>query len=353
MIREPDPLRNEWMRRRAAEKGLHALDIAERLGVTECELLASACGGASSEVSATRLSADWETFLTRLPKLGVVKTVTRNPQAVIEVEGTYDHVEFFGAMGQSVSTIDLRIFVNRWKHGFMVSEETKRGVSRGFQFFDAYGRAIHKLYLREQSDVAFFDVLVREHTSADQARSQAVDPPPTAIAMRPDSEIDVPGLRDAWGKMTNTHEFFMLLRKFEVARTQALRLAGEELAYPVRIYSLEALLHASAGTDRSVMVFVGNPGVIQIYSGPIKKVAVTGEWINVLDPGFNLHVRKDQIEEAWVVRKPTSEGVITSLELYAENGEQIAHVVGKRKPGEDESEAWRTTVESLPRQVMG
>ena len=346
MTYDPNWVRNEWLKLRGTERGLHALEMAERVGVSECQLLASACGW-TGEISATRLQADWPTFLTKLPKLGLVKTVTRNPHAVIEVEGNYDNVEFFGAMGQSVGTIDLRIFVSRWKHGFAVREETKRGTSRSLQFFDQAGRAIHKLYLREASDHAFFDVLVREHTSHDQGTLQDVTPPDSAAAARPDGEIDVIGLREAWLAMTDTHEFFGLLRRFHLDRTQALRLVGEDLARLVVQGSLEKLLQDAAGKDISIMVFVGNAGVIQIRTGTIARVVAMGPWINVLDPGFDLHVRNDRIETAWVVRKPTSDGVITALELYDRAGEQIALCVGKRKPGQQENEAWRALVEGL------
>ena len=46
-------------------------------------------------------------------------------------------------------------------------------------------------------------------------------------------EIDVAGLRAAWRAMKDTHEFFPLLRKFKLARTQALRLAHTDFAYRV------------------------------------------------------------------------------------------------------------------------
>lgn len=346
MTYDPNALRADWMRLRASEKGLHALELAERLGVSECQLLASACG-ATEPVSAIRLQASWPEFIAKLPKLGHVKAVTRNPHAVIEVEGSYDNIEFFGVMGQSVSSIDLRIFVSRWAHGFAVWEETKRGISRGLQFFDKTGRAIHKLYLREASDMAFFDALVREHTSPDQSASQTVESAPGVEARRPDNDIDLAGLREAWLSMKDTHEFHGLLRKFEVARTQALRLIGDDLARPVERESLEKVLYAAAGTELPFMIFVGNAGLVQIHTGAIKKVAPMGSWINVLDPGFDLHVRTDRIDSAWVVRKPTADGVVTALEVYDAEGEQITLLVGKRKPGQQESAAWRSLVEGL------
>lgn len=347
MTTDPNALRAAWIRLRASEKGLHALELAERLQVTECELLASACG-ATEPVAATRLQASFPDLIAKLPTLGHLKTVTRNRHAVIEVEGTYDNIEFFGTMGQSVSSVDLRIFASRWGHAFAVREETKRGISRGLQFFDKSGLAVHKLYLRDASDHAAFDALVREHTASDQSTAQTVEPPTTGAEVRPDDAIDLPSLREAWLAMKDTHEFFGLLRKFGVARTQALRLIGEDLARPVATASLEKILYAAAGTDLPIMIFVGNPGVVQIYTGALRKVAPMGPWINVLDPGFDLHVRADRIANAWVVRKPTVDGIVTALELYDADGEQIALLVGKRKPGEQENAAWRLLAEGLP-----
>ena len=349
MPKDPNAVRAEWFHLRETDSGLHALDFAERIGVSEAELLASVCG-ASADITSTRITtSDWPALIAKLPTLGTVKTITRNPQAVIEVEGTYDNIEFFGAMGQSVSSVDLRIFSSRWRVGFRVNDKTKRGLSESLQFFDAFGRAVHKLYLRESSDRSAFDALVAEYLADDQSQTQAVEPAPAPVQAKADAEVDIAGMQNAWRSMTNTHEFFPLLREYGLVRTQALRLAGGDLAWPVQKASLEQILQAAAGTDLRLMVFVGNPGVLQIFSGAIKKVALMGPWVNILDPRFNLHVRADLIDSAYVVRKPTAEGDVTSLEFYAADGEQIAYLVGKRKPGEQENETWRTMVRSLPR----
>jgi putative hemin transport protein len=67
----------------------------------------------------------------------------------------------------------------------------------------------------------------------------------------------------------------------------------------------------------------------------------------VLDPGFNLHLREDRIASAWVVKKPTVDGTVTSLELFDAAGETIAMLFGKRKPGLPEMPEWQATVERL------
>ena len=97
-----------------------------------------------------------------------------------------------------------------------------------------------------------------------------------------------------------------------------------------------------------IMVFVGSPGVVQIHTGPVHQVKTVGPWLNVLDDDFNLHLREDHIAESWVVRKPSPEGTVTSLELYDAQGGQIAQVFGARKPGVPERLDWRALAEGLP-----
>jgi putative hemin transport protein len=67
----------------------------------------------------------------------------------------------------------------------------------------------------------------------------------------------------------------------------------------------------------------------------------------VLDPGFNLHLREDHIASAWIVRKPTVDGLVTSLELFDADGNVIAMLFGERKPGKPELDQWRALVETL------
>ncbi|WP_394826461.1 hemin-degrading factor [Pendulispora albinea] len=344
-----EDLYERWLALRASEKRLFAVDAATRLNVTECELVASACGAAGSPAAVRLGVSDWSELLLTLPKLGKVKTITRNPSAVIEIEGSYDRVEFFGLMGQSVGSIDLRIFLRVWRHAFYIKEETARGISESLQFFDATGRAIHKLYVRPETNREVFSELIEKYRAADQTTTQVVEHPTPPRAPLPDRDIDAEELRKAWLAMSDTHEFFGLLQRFNVTRTQALRLGGSDLAYPVALDSLERVLESSASSALPIMVFVGNPGIIQIYSGPVGKLVPMDSWINILDPAFNLHVRRDLIDSAWIVRKPTKDGNVTSLELYTAEGDQIALLVGQRKPGQKENESWRNTLETLPR----
>jgi putative hemin transport protein len=72
-------------------------------------------------------------------------------------------------------------------------------------------------------------------------------------------------------------------------------------------------------------------------------------WLNVLDPGFNLHLREDLIDAVWIVEKPTSDGIVTSVEAFDRDGGLMAMFFGARKPGIPEREEWRELVRKLAR----
>ena len=324
----------------AAEPRLYPRDIATRLGVTEAEIVALDEGAL-----ATRLRQDWTGLLGGVGALGEVMALTRNADAVHEKIGTYGALGGDGGIGLFLGeAIDLRLFLSQWAFAWALAPATPEG-RRSLQFFGADGAAVHKIFSRPATDLAAWDALV--------AGFAAALPPPAIVpavvpgAVRADAEIDRDGLLAAWDGLRDTHHFFPLLRRFGVARTQAFRLAGPARARLVARGSLRAVLAGAAGAGTPIMVFVGNRGCIQIHTGPVQVLRAAGPWFNVLDPGFNLHLREGAIDTAWVVRKPTDDGVVTSLELFDAAGEAVATLFGKRKPGQPEDPAWRALCAGL------
>ena len=83
-------------------------------------------------------------------------------------------------------------------------------------------------------------------------------------------------------------------------------------------------------------------------------VSVTGNWTKQKNIHRKRAIRSSFwaakiIASAWVVRKATSDGVVTALELFDEKGEVIALLFGKRKPGQPESEGWRGLIATVER----
>lgn len=336
---DPTALRQAWTTLLANEPRLRIRDAAARLGVSEAELRATECGGHTK-----RLHDDFKEILLRLPLLGEVMALTRNHSAVHEKVGVYRDISFHGPQGLVLGhDIDLRLFLARWDSAFAVDE----GEHQSLHFFDAHGDAVHKVHLREASEHREFKKLVEMFRADDQSPQVRVKPVEPAAPPRPDEAIEVEKFQESWLAMKDTHEFFMVLRRHGVARTQALRLAPPGHARLVANNSLRTVLERASATTLPIMVFVANPGCIQIHTGPVHRVAPMGPWINVMDPGFNLHLREDHIAASWVVRKPTSDGIVTSLELFDAKGETIALLFGARKPGKPEDPAWRELAEAL------
>jgi putative hemin transport protein len=332
MLAEQRSLAERWAALRTDEPKLRPVDAAERLGVSEAELVAAGLGR-----TATRLAPRWAAILAALPSLGRVMALTRNEHCVHEKKGRYENVsaEVVHALVLG-SDIDLRIFPQRWRFGFAVAEEEKRSL----QFFSRSGRAVHKIHALEDTDRAAWNRLVETFRMEPQEADLALKPESSGPATD-DAHVDAEALRTSWRGLEDTHDFFPMLRRHKVSRRGAFRLAGEEFTRPVTTEAAPRILERAAQNGLPIMVFVGNPGCIQIHTGKVATLRTVGPWFNVLDPGFNLHLRQDRVAEAWQVRKPTREGDVTSVELFDAAGELIAQLFGARKPGTPELPEWR------------
>lgn len=310
--------------------------LAESMGVSELELVAAQVG----DIRAVALRTAVQDVFRELGKLGRVMALTRNEYCVHERHGRYEDIRAGNTMGIVLGPdIDLRMFFTDWAHAWAVESGGRKSV----QFFDRSGMAVHKVYLTEESDETGWDNLLARF-SQPQVTWPALEPlrrPIEELLPRATAE-----LREEWLAMQDTHEFFGLLKRHKVSRLVALRDVGPDLAQPVPLDTAERMLMDVAADDLPFMCFVGNHGMIQIHSGPVKQLRRTGPWFNVLEPHFNLHLNTDAIDSAWVVNKPTVDGWVTSLECFAADGEMIVQFFGVRKPGKPELPEWRALLES-------
>jgi putative hemin transport protein len=348
-----DAVRAQFAERRAS--GLRAREAALAIGLSEGGVLAAHASHNTGPLMTRALRADWLALLQGLEACGAVMALTRNESTVHEKTGVYQNVSATGPVGLALSReIDLRLFFRHWHAGFAVTEAARQAggtPTRSLQFFDGAGQAVHKIYARDATDLAAWEALVARFVD-DTLRAQFAPAQPVA-APQADSAIDVPGLADAWAAMKDTHEFFDLLRRFGVERKQALRLVPQ-FCEPLPRESVSRLLGDAAIDGVPIMVFVGNAGCIQIHTGAVQQIVPMdtpggAQWINVLDEGFNLHLRTDLIEQVWLVQKPTADGIVTSIEVFDTAGDNMAMFFGERKPGQAELQAWRDLLARLPR----
>lgn len=331
-------LKERWAEFKTQNPKTRIRDAAKELNSSEAELVATGI-----DENVTLLDGDFRELLKEVGSLGHVMALTRNDHVVHERKGVYENVSFNNHVGLVLGAdIDLRLFLGDWKFGFAVHENERFSL----QFFNSYGDATHKIYLTEKSNKEAYDALVGKYKATDQEVALLITP---KIEKKVEEEIfpdiDVKAFQEEWLALKDTHDFFTLLRKYKLSRKQALRNAPEGHAYQIKPESMKSVFDAASESQVPIMVFVSNQNCIQIHTGPIKKIFVMGPWLNIMDPEFNLHLREDAIDEAWVVRKPSEAGIVTGIELIDKEGTMFNQFFGKRKPGIPELPEWTKLVE--------
>lgn len=339
----------------ARAQGLRHKEAAQAAGASEGEAIAAHAGAHDAPLQAKPLRGPWIELLQSLQACGPLLALTRNASTVHEKTGVYEKLSATGHVGLALGEqIDLRLFLDRWHAGFAVTEAPSNPANPpalSLQFFDAHGTAVHKIFAREATDRPALQASI---SAFEEPSLGYLFRPATALAPpQPDEFKDASALHDGWAAMTDTHQFFGLLKTHAVERQQSFRLMENRFTWRAAPTAVRELLQAAAFEGTPIMVFVGSPGCIQIHTGPVHRVEpmeIKGaSWLNVLDPGFNLHLREDLIAHVWIVEKPTADGVVTSVEAFDDQGELMAMFFGARKPGVPEREDWRALVRQLPR----
>lgn len=290
--------------------------------LSEMELLATQVGNGTQI-----LNNNLATLLSEIQKLGKVMAWTRNEECLHERKGTYLNPDFSNPHAQLFvgEDIDLRIFLNSWKYGFSVVE----GDKKSFQFFGIDGLALHKIYLGKTATRQNLMGFQKNTAQKTKIHFLIYKPQHQSQPKNQMPKIDVEGFQNLWKALKDTPDFFMLTRKFGVSRTQALRLAPEGFAQKIENFKVVNLLENASEKQIPIMVFVGNRGIIQIHTGGINKVLWHQQWFNVMDPDFNLHLDTVKIAETWIVKKPTEDGEVTSIEVFNKEGDFIVQFLVK------------------------
>src|SRR5690554_756753 len=336
-------LKEAWKDFKANNPKKRIREAAAALSVSEAELLGTTVGETS-----VLLEGDWTEFIQDCKGLGKVMSLTRSEGCVLENQGNFQKINIHGSpsfkVGTVIGPIEQRIFFSAWTFGFAVEQESPRGVLKSFQFFDKAGDAIMKIYMKEKSNLGMYEELKTKYTAKDQNQGVEVVPYPKPQYAK---EIDQEAFTQDWESMKDTHDFHGMLRKYNIHRLDAIKWIGEKWAYPVDRLSARKILEMASSEKLPIMIFAGNRGNIQIFQGKVRTIRQMDNWLNVLDPDFNMHLNEDTVDSAWVVHKNTTDGLVTAVELFDKEGEIVTQFFGLRKPGIPQREAWRELVATL------
>jgi len=338
-------LKQTWENLKTAEPKLRIRDASSKLGVSEAELLATGI-----DENVIRLTSNFASQLVEFPKLGRIMSLTRSEGCVLENKGPFQKIELHQAgthkMATVIGPIELRIFFAGWRFGFAVTTDTARGTMKSLQYFDQEGVAILKVYLQEESSEAAYNEIITNHTSMDQSSELELEsfPPENTISL---NELDIASFTHDWENMKDTHDFFGMLRNYKLNRQDAVTWINDKWAYEIDKLSARKIVATAIETKLPIMIFAGNKGTIQIHQGKVQNAKQLGEWYNILDPNFNMHLDESQIDKAYVVHKNTEDGLVSAVEFFDSKKVLIAQFFGLRKPGLPQKPEWKALVDSL------
>ena len=285
----------------------------------------------------TRLTGPFSALLYRLGELGIVTVLSGNDSVIQEITGIYDH--------QARPALPSQ----KWKYGFAVTgsqeAESKDGeLQRSLQFFDGDGDRLHEIVLLESRALEAYRAIVRDFAAAEQTPVLDIFRARPLTANQGVDSIDINALRADWAHLSDTGEFLARQTEFDHLRLHKLRLAGKAFAHQVAGDSVRVVLQKMADLGGTVMALVGNAGIVQAYQGKVKQILSSDAWLNIVSPDYRLRLREDHIDSVWVAKKPTVDGIVTSLELFNRQGISIARFFSCTEPGRPEPREWRDSI---------
>lgn len=321
-------------------------DFATSHGLSEAAVLDAHIGQ-----GVTPITADLTATLAQVPRFGQVMALTRNEHVVSEVHGVYGEYRAGERAGMILNRpIDMRYFPRHFVRGYAVERHTDDGPRHSLQFFDVAGDAMHKVHLTAASNASVWGEVVEtlraDPPSLDYEPRRTIEPAKVNFDK-------TERLREQWAAMTDTHQFLGLVDRLKMNRLGAYRVAGAPFVRQLDPGAVMTALEQAAAQQVPVMTFVGNHGCIQIHTGAPQNIKVMGPWFNVLDQGFNLHLRTDPIAEVYAVEKPTRRGAAVSVEAFDAMGGLILQIFGVRTRDEDFYDGWSRIVSDLPTAAEG
>ena len=336
------------------DRHFYPLDGAKQLGVSELALMLDNpnCVYLGQGIAHIRK------IVLKLNTLGEVECIVRNPNVVHEKTGIYENVTLTQTMGLAlnVGELDLRIFASRWAYAIAVKDETRNPVSYSIQFYDEFGCAIQKVFLRDESKVLAWQALVDEFASDDKPSEFPIKP----VNERKDRRLaadELDGFHQRWLELKDIHNFGDILETYNIDRIAAYEQAPTNCgcglpscAVKVSNNTFEKAFQLAHDADIEIMLFVGNYGIVQIQTGKIHNIVDMHGWLNIMDKkeeNFCLHLNQAGLAQVWVVRRPTRDGFISSIEGFDETGETVLIMFGRRQEGEPEQTKWTEITQQI------
>ncbi len=317
---------------------LRVREQARELGISEAERLCLELGK-----KVTLLQWEFKEILKSLANLGEVMALTRNETCVHELYGIFKPLKVVEEKASVCNDkLDLTFALDRWGYALAVKAEKKSGPIYSFQFFDRYGNAAHKVYLMDKSKIDAYKTIKEKFTTSQQVpmlleKGKGTFPEDKCYPLGA-----IKSFQADWLKARDFKEFNAVVKKYKVARLQALHHAPEGLALPIGIDNLEGILHRLIEQQIAVKITSSNSSARQSMSGHIHHLKRADNWLNILDNGFNLHIDTERLASAWLIELPQGNDNRAQIEIYDIDDNCVLSIGEAGKQERAHKELWKS-----------
>ena len=293
---------------RCAQPRLPAIEIAERLSISEGELQAA-----------------------RLEQTGDYPELGGGPQTGLLLDP---------------GGLDLRLLYTHWHWACLIRDpmpDTSVEEAQwrwSLQIFNQHGCAVHKCFALENPLPRPWGALAALGTRDTPAFTQSMP-----RLKRPLPEA--PTLASEWGAMRDAHQFFALLQRHHLERIEANQLMEGRYTRSLPVQALETALQYASLRALPLMLFVASPGCVQIRTGKLPTPQRARGWLNLFGEQFTLHLNDTAIDQVWQVSKPNRDGGVTSIEAFDAEGSLVLQLYAERQEGRVERREWRQLLGKL------
>lgn len=275
-IQSLESLFARWQEKIAAGEKKRTREMAAALGCTEAELVASGAGSEEVRFLPVERAEEW---LRAAAGVGRSMWLLRNEATVLEADTTLsdirrdvDHLELEGP------GLSIRLRAGQCRFAFFI--KTEQGPPRSLQIFDPRGGAVLKLYLKNKNRIQSFDTALAPHF----------------LSERPEA--------------------------LEIANGEPSGFFGETSSAggdPLEPAAVRSLLEEASRREETVVLSAANPGGRMTADHRPSRLVPMEDWFNILDPGFNLHLRESLLTRALLQRRESG----VRCRFFRECGEPV------------------------------
>tara|TARA_B100000700_G_scaffold103666_1_gene117048 strand:- start:7587 stop:8537 length:951 start_codon:yes stop_codon:yes gene_type:complete len=268
---------------------LRIRDIANKLNVSEAELLSIQIGDSIKILSINNFDIFFNELLSKIDKVMFLirSDFVVHEKNVLTSELRYTNNQF---INQKDSFPLLSFDVDKISFIFYEIKEHNNRKLRSFQFFDKTGNSVFKIYLKGKNKIEFDQIASNYKFDYNyEVQKQGV--------YKSQSSLELLSYKTDLLHFTDCVNSVKRILKF----------------------SLRDILKVSSQESIPIQIHAFGIGCVQYHRDSIKNVVDYGPWINIIDKSFNIHVLENKISNSCLLEHLSDNKKIYSLDFYDVN----------------------------------